>query len=86
MSENGTNGVKGDHDVSTMLWQHPAPKTTQMWDFLQKIANKYSVQLKDYHDLYRWSIDNTADFWGETWDYTGIKASEPYRQVSRCHW
>ncbi|KAK4988253.1 hypothetical protein LTR50_004079 [Elasticomyces elasticus] len=77
----GTNGVNGESYDATLLWQHPTPKSTQIWDFLKKVAKKHQLQLKDYDDLYKWSIDNVAVFWEETWNYTGIKASEPFREV-----
>jgi len=52
-----------------------------MWDFMQIINRKYSLQLKSYKELYQWSIDNITAFWGEVWHYTGIKASAPYQEV-----
>lgn len=35
----------------------------------------------DFFDLYDWSIDEVATFWGEVWQYCGIKASTPYTKV-----
>ncbi|KAH0144947.1 acetoacetate-CoA ligase, partial [Aureobasidium melanogenum] len=73
----GTNG----QDLGSELWRHLAPETTQMWKFLQTVNKEKSLELKDYNDLYNWSIDQTAEFWDAVWQFTGIKASVPYDEV-----
>ena len=52
-----------------------------MWKFMQDVNKKYGLQLNNYDDLYNWSIENIAKFWGEVWETTGVKASQPYEQV-----
>jgi len=74
----------GTASIGTKLWEHPAPESTTMWDFLQTINRKHGLQLKTYKELHQWSIDNIAAFWGEVWHYTGIKASAPYQEVCSC--
>ena len=37
--------------------------------------------VENYEELWQWSVDNIAAFWGEVWSYTGIVASTPYEQV-----
>jgi len=49
--------------------------------FLQLINQKYEQDLKTYHDLHKWSINNLNEFWGEVWQYTGMVA-KPFKQVS----
>jgi len=67
--------------AATELWRHPNPEGTQMWKFLQHVNSKYGLNLKGYPDLYRWSVDNVADFWGEVWHFVGIKSSRLYDEV-----
>jgi acetoacetyl-CoA synthetase len=64
-----------------ILWRHSAPESTQMWEFLQKINKKYGYSLRTYQDLHRWSITHRGEFWGEAWDYCGIRHSRVYDQV-----
>lgn len=64
------------------LWRHPSPERTRMYAFKSKIETKYDVKLETYNELYQWSIHNIAAFWGEVWIFTGVKASEPFRNVS----
>lgn len=46
-----------------------------MWLFKLGVEKKYNVALRDYQDLYDWSIENIADFWRETCIFTGLHAS-----------
>ncbi len=56
-----------------------------MYKFLEHVRTKYSLDIKDYPGLYKWSIENISDFWAEVWDFCGIKASRPYSQVGQAH-
>lgn len=64
------------------LWRHSDPASTPMWKFIQQVNKNNGVKLSGYPDLYKWSVDNVAEFWHETWQFVGIKASTPYEQVS----
>ena len=74
-----SNGTASSN--AQLLWQHPSPQDTKLWDFLQRVNNKYGKSFKTYHELYQWSIENVSDSWGEIWDYVGIRASQPYNKV-----
>ncbi|KAI1326010.1 acetoacetate-CoA ligase-like protein [Xylariaceae sp. FL0255] len=65
----------------TELWRHPDPTSTPMYAFLQRVRNKYHLDIQDYPGLLKWSTQSISDFWGEVWEQTGIKASKPYSQV-----
>ena len=34
-----------------------------------------------YESLYRWSVEQSAEFWRAFWEFSGIRASTPYRSV-----
>ncbi|KAL2141146.1 hypothetical protein VTI28DRAFT_2771 [Corynascus sepedonium] len=63
---------------SVELWRHERPTETPMWRFLEHVNSKYGLSLRDYPDLYKWSVENVADFWGEVWHFVGIKASKSF--------
>lgn len=63
------------------LWRHPNPESTRMWEFKELVNKKYGLELQSYDDLYAWSIENIAPFWGETWHFMGIKASKSFDKV-----
>ncbi|KAF2148259.1 acetoacetate-CoA ligase, partial [Myriangium duriaei CBS 260.36] len=77
-----TNG-NGAHAVhpGEELWRHPDPQSSQMWDFLTNVNKKYNKNLTTYNQLYQWSIDNVAEFWSETWQHVGIRASKPFEKA-----
>jgi len=43
-----------------------------MWQFKERIEKKYNVKLDTYHDLHTWSIENVAEFWAESSEFTGV--------------
>ncbi|KAK2034231.1 acetoacetate-CoA ligase [Colletotrichum zoysiae] len=63
------------------LWRHPDPTSTPMWQFLLRVNSKYGLELADYPGLYKWSIENVAEFWEEVWHFVGITASKPFDKV-----
>ncbi|KAL1844385.1 hypothetical protein VTJ49DRAFT_64 [Mycothermus thermophilus] len=67
--------------AATELWRHQHPEETPMWRFLEHVNAKYGLRLKDYLELYKWSVDNVADFWAEVWHFVGIKASKAFDEV-----
>jgi acetoacetyl-CoA synthetase len=75
-----SNGASGQ-GLGSELWRHAAPESTHMWKFLQTVNKEKDLQLKDYDDLYDWSVDQTAEFWDAVWKFTGIRASAPYDEV-----
>ena len=77
--DEATNGVT---KLPKLLWEHPDPKSTPMWAFLQHVNEKNGLQFKTYQELLEWSNWHIADFWGEVWDFVGIRASQPYTTVS----
>jgi len=63
------------------LWRHPDPTSTHMYKFLESVRDKYNLDISDYPGLYKWSVDNIADFWDQVWHFCGVTASQPYTEV-----
>ncbi|APA11184.1 hypothetical protein sscle_07g059540 [Sclerotinia sclerotiorum 1980 UF-70] len=66
---------------ATELWRHPDPTSTRMYEFKEIVNKKYDLKLESYDDLYQWSIGNIAEFWGETWWFTGIRAEHGFDKI-----
>ncbi len=49
--------------------------------FIKLVNERFGLQIKDYQQLHRWSVENIADFWATMWDFAGIIASHGYAQV-----
>ena len=72
----------GAGDNPVILWENEDREATSMWAFLQKVNSKYRLDLKTYDELHAWSVQNVAEFWGETWEFTGMQSATPYSRVS----
>ena len=42
-------------------------QTSQMMNFMNFVNKRYNIYLMDYNQLYNWSIEKAADFWGCFW-------------------
>jgi acetoacetyl-CoA synthetase len=80
--DDGPNGANSAPSLPKLLWEHTNPKSTPMWAFLQHVNEKYGLQAQTYKELLRWSIENIADFWGEVWEFVGVRVSAKYTAVS----
>jgi acetoacetyl-CoA synthetase len=64
-----------------VLWKHPSPQETKMWEFLQKVNSTHKKDFSTYDDLFQWSVENISDFWASVWDFVGVRTSQRYTQV-----
>ena len=66
-----------------LLWE-PTDKYKEgsnMYAFLNRIAEKYHLPDNEYNTIHKWSVENIPDFWAEIWDYCGVRHSKTYEQV-----
>jgi acetoacetyl-CoA synthetase len=61
--------------VTTPLWKHPYPKSTQLDAFRRHINLKYGLNLDNYEKLHRWSVQNIETFHTELWGRCGLTYS-----------
>jgi acetoacetyl-CoA synthetase len=69
--------------MKTPLWSPSEEwvKKANASRFIDYVNGKQGQNLKTFADLYRWSIENTPDFWARMWEFAGIKSSRGYDQV-----
>jgi len=69
--------------MGDLLWQPPEERVrnTNMRRFMDEVNRKFNRNFNDYEDLYRWSVDNIADFWATVWDFADIKVSRNYDEI-----
>ena len=65
------------------LWAPSAAriKNTNMFRFIGYVNNRYHKNIKDYDELYEWSINNIPAFWESLWDFMDIIHSKTYEEV-----
>jgi acetoacetyl-CoA synthetase len=69
--------------MAKRLWQ-PSEKrirNSNMYRFMNIINEKYEKDFTEYAPLWEWSTENIRDFWASMWEFAGIKASQPYKEV-----
>ncbi|KAK1826774.1 acetoacetyl-CoA synthetase [Podospora conica] len=70
-----------DTTLPRKLWEHPDPKSTQMWKFMQTVNTSHNLQLKTFADLHRWSLTESSSFWSHLLEATPYVRSGSYTKV-----
>jgi acetoacetyl-CoA synthetase len=65
------------------IWEPPPEFIEQanMTRFIRFVNKKFGKTIKDFPELYDWSIDQIPDFWAAMWEFGGVKASQGYNRV-----
>ncbi|KAK4453670.1 hypothetical protein QBC34DRAFT_291347 [Podospora aff. communis PSN243] len=63
------------------LWEHPSPESTQMYQFLQSLNQKYKLALRTFSDLHNYSITQRSAFWAHVFDSANFIHSGRYTSV-----
>ncbi|KAI0598082.1 acetoacetyl-coenzyme A synthetase [Biscogniauxia sp. FL1348] len=67
--------------VPRKLWEHPNPRTTKMWEFMQRINKKYQLNLQTFRELYQFSVTKRSEFYAEVFDYLNLIHTGTYTRV-----
>ncbi len=64
-------------EENKILWNPTAEKiaSAEVTSFIQSLE-KHSVAIRDFTELYDWSIADSQSFWSHYWDFTGIVGSK----------
>lgn len=71
-----------EKDMHDLLWtpSEERIKKTEMYAFMQYVNEKKGLELKNYRELYDFSIERGEEFWDLLWKFLGI-ISTPYKKV-----
>src|SRR5579862_2958279 len=66
-----------------MKWRpsRQALTSSQMAEFLEFVNRRYDLQIKQYFDLHRWSIEHIDQFWDAMWVFMDIVAWQPAERI-----
>jgi acetoacetyl-CoA synthetase len=69
--------------MTELLWQpsEGRAKSTNIYRFMQYVNERYSRKFTGYDELYRWSIEDSPDFWAALWDSAKVIYTRPYESV-----
>jgi acetoacetyl-CoA synthetase len=67
----------------TPLWKPTAAdvERAEMTRYMRWAGERRGAPFADYEELWRWSVEETEDFWASIWEFGGIRASRPYERV-----
>jgi acetoacetyl-CoA synthetase len=66
--------------IRKLLWEPNKSRleNSQMNLFREYVNYHHHISLKDYSDLYQWSVENISDLWEDIWNFSNIKSSKPF--------
>ncbi len=70
------DSINNNHAI-TPLWT-PSKESisqSQLTALIHHLNKQYNLSLKDYWQLYSWSVQEIESFWREIWDFCGIQGS-----------
>ncbi len=69
--------------MSQIMWnpKYDKMQSSQMMIFMHFVNNRFDICLENYNDLYKWSIEKTAEYWECFWDYSDIIHHKSYSHV-----
>ncbi|CAO2647179.1 Nn.00g081010.m01.CDS01 [Neocucurbitaria sp. VM-36] len=74
--------MSSQHPVPRKLWEHPNPKSTAMWKFMQDANQKRGLNMQTFRELYEWSVgDRRTDFWEDMWETSGLIYEGSYTEI-----
>ncbi len=66
-----------------LLWEPTKEFQTQsnMYAYMRWLAERKGLQFVTYAELWKWSVEHSADFWATIWEFYNVKASRDYTQA-----
>jgi acetoacetyl-CoA synthetase len=68
--------LKRDSFVMSEIWRPSAARVadTNLTRFMEGLSARKGLRLRDYGDLYTWSVEEPAQFWREFASFAGVRA------------
>ena len=66
-----------------LLWEpsNERKQRSELLRYLRWLEERRGLRLATYDDLWRWSVDDVAGFWGSLWEFFDLRSARPYAQV-----
>ncbi|KAJ0379421.1 hypothetical protein COL26b_002264 [Colletotrichum chrysophilum] len=59
-------------ELPRKLWEHPDPKGTEMYQFLESVNIHFGLKLKTFDDLHNWTVAHRSKFYGHLFNYANL--------------
>ena len=65
------------------LWEPPAElvERARMTEYMRWLEAERGLRFDDYHELWRWSVEDLEGFWSSIWDFFEVRADGGYERV-----
>lgn len=67
--------------MNPIVWQPKNYENTQMWQFKQRVEEKYHRAFVDYQQLYDWSIQQPEQFWSTLAEFFNVLFKTPPAEI-----
>ena len=69
--------------MKKLLWEpsNEQKKQANMTRFMEFVNEKIGLEIRNYADLYQWSVTSISDFWEAMWEFGDIKSFRKYDTV-----
>ena len=66
-----------------IIWEPTKEQIEQtvLTQYVKWLKEKKGLTFHDYHELWKWSVDELEEFWASIWDYCDVKAGRKYDRV-----
>lgn len=66
-----------------IIWEPTKEQIEQtvLTQYVKWLKEKKGLTFHDYHELWKWSVDELEQFWASIWDYCDVKAGRKYDRV-----
>src|SRR3954454_6306373 len=67
----------------TLLWEPSADRVERatITRYQRWVEETRERRFGDYHDLWRWSVDELDDFWRSIWEYFDVRSHAPWERA-----
>jgi acetoacetyl-CoA synthetase len=72
-----------DRREARLVWEPSAEMIDRaaLTRYIRWLASERGLEFGDYHDLWRWSVEELEDFWASIWDFFEVRSERPYARV-----
>lgn len=73
--------------IPPILWQpdQRVIETSNLQKFMDWLSEKRGLHFDDYHQLWKWSVDDLEGFWESVWEFFEIISYTPYDVILSQH-
>lgn len=71
----------------SLLWEPSQDRINEanITAYMNWLRNDKNVSVKNYDELWKWSVDEVENFWESLWDYFEITSNTPYTSILNTH-